>query len=92
MTQYNYLFNCRCLESMGEWGKLNDVVTSQWSQIDENNHLKISRIAAASAWRLNKWAQMTVNVECIEKTTLDGVFYRAVLSIHNEQYDYAQKV
>lgn len=92
MMHYNYLFNCRCLESIGLWTDLNNTVTSQWLRNPESNRIKMSKMAAAATWRLKQWSQMAIYVECIDKKTLDGVFYRAVLSIHDEQYDYAQKV
>jgi len=85
-------FNDRCLESLGQWGKLNNVAASHWLHFPESGREKMSRVAAASAWGLKQWQQMAVYVDFIPRDTMDGAFYRAVLSIHGEQYEYAQKV
>lgn len=82
----------RCLESLGQWGKLNTVAASHWSHFPESGREKMSRVAAAAAWGLKQWEQMSVYVECIPRDTMDGAFYRAVLAIHGEQYEHAQKV
>ncbi|XP_050539572.1 serine/threonine-protein kinase mTOR [Daktulosphaira vitifoliae] len=81
----------RCLESLGQWGKLSNVAASHWLHFPENGREKMSRVAAAAAWGLNQWQQMSVYVECIPRDTMDGAFYRAVLSIHGEHYERAQK-
>jgi len=80
------------LESLGQWGKLNDVAASHWLHFPESGREKMSRVAAASAWGLKQWQQMAIYVDFIPRDTMDGAFYRAVLSIHGEQYEHAQKV
>lgn len=77
---------------MGQWGKLNNVAAYHWLHFPESGREKMSRVAAAAAWGLKQWQQMAVYVECIPRDTMDGAFYRAVLSIHVEQYERAQKV
>lgn len=77
---------------MGQWGKLNNVAASHWLHFPESGREKMSRVAAAAAWGLKQWQQMSVYVECIPRDTMDGAFYRAVLSVHGEQYEHAQKV
>uniref|UniRef100_A0A2H8U2W2 Serine/threonine-protein kinase TOR n=1 Tax=Melanaphis sacchari TaxID=742174 RepID=A0A2H8U2W2_9HEMI len=81
----------RCLESLGEWGKLNNVAASHWAHFPESGREKMSRLAAAAAWGLKQWQQMAIYVDFIPRDTMDGAFYRAVLSIHGEQYEHAQK-
>lgn len=52
----------------------------------------MSRMAAASAWGLEQWSNVEKYVQCIPKETMDGSFYRAVLSIHNKDYHVAKQV
>lgn len=86
------MFDDRCLESLGQWEKLNNVAALHWSNFPESGREKMSRVAAAAAWGLKQWQQMETYVQCIPRDTMDGAFYRAVLSIHGEQYEHAQKV
>lgn len=86
------MFNVRCLESLGQWDKLNDVAESHWSHFPEVGREKMSRCASVAAWVLKDWPKMGAYVDCIPRDTMDGAFYRAILSIHGEQYEYAQKV
>lgn len=82
----------RCLESLGQWDKLNNVAEFHWSHFPDNGREKMSRGASVAAWVLKDWQKMGIYVDCIPRDTMDGAFYRAILSIHGEQYEYAQKV
>ncbi|KOX79033.1 Serine/threonine-protein kinase mTOR [Melipona quadrifasciata] len=82
----------RCLEALGEWGQLHDVATKQWSHQNDETKQKMARMAAAAAWGLNQWESMEKYVSLIPKDTQDGAFYRAVLAIHDEQYDIAHQL
>ncbi|KMQ92782.1 serine threonine-protein kinase mtor [Lasius niger] len=83
----------RCLEALGEWGQLHEVATKQWSsnQCDDIKQ-RMSRMAAAAAWGLGQWESMQKYVSLIPKDTQDGAFYRAVLAIHDEQYNVAHQL
>lgn len=82
----------RCLEALGEWGQLHDVATRQWADESDENKQRMSRMAAAAAWGLGQWESMEKYVNFIPKDTQDGAFYRAVLAIHDEQYDVAHQL
>lgn len=82
----------RCLKYLGQWDQLNVEAASNWSLYSVSEQVKTSSFAAAAAWSLKEWDQMTDYVEHIPKDTLDGAFYRAVLSIHEKQFEPAQKV
>lgn len=77
---------------MGQWEKLNSVAAFHWQHFPEIDREKMSRVAASAAWGVKQWQQMSEYIECIPRDTMDGAFYRAVLSIHGEQYERAQKV
>ncbi|XP_046427062.1 serine/threonine-protein kinase mTOR [Neodiprion fabricii] len=82
----------RCLEALGEWGQLHDVATRQWANENDENKQRMSRMAAAAAWGLGQWESMEKYVNFIPEDTQDGAFYRAVLAIHDEQYDVAHEL
>nr|CAD7398438.1 unnamed protein product [Timema poppensis] len=82
----------RCLEALGEWGQLHSVANQHWNQLKDDGRQRMSRMAAAAAWGLGQWDSMEQYVNCIPRDTQDGAFYRAVLSVHREQYSTAQQL
>ncbi|XP_043266889.1 serine/threonine-protein kinase mTOR isoform X2 [Venturia canescens] len=82
----------RCLEALGEWGQLHEVATKQWSQQTDETKQRMARMAAAAAWGLGQWESMEKYVSLIPKDSQDGAFYRAVLAIHDEQYNVAHQL
>ncbi|KAJ8946331.1 hypothetical protein NQ318_004221 [Aromia moschata] len=80
----------RCLEALGEWSALNEVVESKYSLLSDDNRQKAYRLAAASAFGLHNWDSMERYVNIIPQDSQDGAFYRAILAIHKEQYRVAQ--
>lgn len=78
---------------MSQWDNLNNMVASNnWKYLPESQPEKLSVIATANAWKLKNWQQMEVYVESISQNTFNGAFYRAILNIHKENYDFGQKV
>lgn len=82
----------RCLEALGEWGQLHEVAMRQWSSHTQETKQRMARMAAAAAWGLNQWESMENHVALIPKDSQDGAFYRAVLAIHDEQYNLAHRL
>lgn len=80
----------RCLEALGEWNSLHEVVERRFDYLETDKQQKAGRLAAAAAWGLHHWDSMERYVKVIPRDTQDGAFYRAILSIHKEQYDEAQ--
>ncbi|XP_026495613.1 serine/threonine-protein kinase mTOR [Vanessa tameamea] len=83
----SYLGEMRCFEALGEWVKLYHTVSKRWVKMSDDEKFKSARLAAASAWGLNEWDSMTNYVNFLPENSQDGAFYRAVLNIHNEDYD-----
>lgn len=71
---------------------LNDVANKQWDWFSETDRERMSRMAAAAAWGLGQWNAMDRYVNCIPRDTTDGAFYRAVLSVHSDQFHAAASV
>ncbi|XP_058788970.1 serine/threonine-protein kinase mTOR isoform X2 [Phymastichus coffea] len=82
----------RCLEALGEWGQLHEVAMTQWASHSQETKQRMARMAAAAAWGLNQWESMQRYVALIPEDSQDGAFYRAVLAIHDEQYDLAHRL
>ncbi|KAL1122375.1 hypothetical protein AAG570_003780 [Ranatra chinensis] len=82
----------RCMEALGDWDQLQTLASAQWNQVGDSGREKMSRMAAAAAWGLEHWESMERYVCCIPKDTMDGAFYRAVLAVHNQQYEVAEQL
>ncbi|XP_059613044.1 serine/threonine-protein kinase Tor [Phlebotomus argentipes] len=82
----------RCLEAMGEWEELGKVVNDKWETLGEEGQSRAGRLAAVATWGLQDWERMHEYVSCIPEDTQDGAFYRAVLSVHYENYENAQRL
>lgn len=52
----------------------------------------MSRVSAAAAWAMGQWDAMEKYTNFIPRETQEGAFYRAVLSIHKNDYQNAQEV
>lgn len=81
----------RCLEALGEWTDLHDVVENNFTLLSEDNKQKASRLAAAASFGRRDYESMERYVNVISRDTQDGAFYRAILAIHKEDYEIAQK-
>eukprot|EP01116_Phalansterium_solitarium_P018594 TRINITY_DN4988_c0_g1_i2.p1 TRINITY_DN4988_c0_g1~~TRINITY_DN4988_c0_g1_i2.p1 ORF type:complete len:2361 (-),score=824.80 TRINITY_DN4988_c0_g1_i2:390-7472(-) len=81
----------RCLHALGEWDSLAKLCHETWTMSENHHRRAMASRAAAAAWNLGNWDLMSAYVQPIEETDGDGQFFRAVLSIHAEQYDSAQK-
>ncbi|XP_045500390.1 serine/threonine-protein kinase mTOR isoform X2 [Colias croceus] len=77
----------RCFEALGEWTKLYNTVSMWWPQMTDEEKFKAARLAAAASWGLNEWDSMSNYVNFLPENTQDGAFYRAVLNIHNGDYN-----
>lgn len=77
----------RCLEALGEWGKLYETVSDRWPAMNSDEQHKSARLAAAAAWGLKEWDSMAQYVSSLSESTQDGAFYRAVLAIHKGDWE-----
>lgn len=81
----------RCLEALGEWGPLHEIIEQKYSLLTEENRQKTCRLAAASAFGLHNFESLEQHVKFIPQDSQDGAFYRAILAIHKEQVTYFQR-
>lgn len=82
----------KCLEALGQWEEAISICTANWDMMqrsEDKHHSKAAVIAARSAWALNDWKTMGDYVAYLGDDNIDGSFYRAVLAVHQENYEHA---
>lgn len=88
----SYLGQMRCLEALGEWSELSDLANNKWENLGSDGQSRAGRLAAVASWGLQDFEKMSEYVKCIQEETQDGSFYRAVLSVHNGDFENGQKL
>ncbi|KAG8958873.1 phosphatidylinositol kinase- protein kinase tor1 [Tulasnella sp. 419] len=76
----------RCLHALGEWEQLSDAVQSKWVNATHDERQQIAPLAAAAAWSLNQWDLMDDYIAVMKADSADRSFYRAILSVHRNQF------
>ncbi|XP_015781821.1 serine/threonine-protein kinase mTOR [Tetranychus urticae] len=82
----------RCLEALGEWVDLHHLASEIWPQVDSENKQMMARMASTAAWGLEKWDALEEYSDHIKKDTTDAAFYKAVIAVHKEDYQVAQRL
>jgi serine/threonine-protein kinase mTOR len=76
----------RCYHALGEWDQLSTLITENWSKASPDDRREIAPIAAAAAWSLNDWDMMEDYIGAMRNDSSDRAFYRAILSVHQNQF------
>ncbi|EAL66546.1 protein kinase, Atypical group [Dictyostelium discoideum AX4] len=80
----------RCLHALGEWERLSALSSETWkSDINDHTRATIAPLAAAAAWNLVNWDKMDEYVCAMNKDTVEGSFYRAILEVHHDNFTLA---
>ncbi|KAJ8079507.1 phosphatidylinositol kinase- protein kinase tor1 [Marasmius tenuissimus] len=79
----------KCLHALGEWDQLAAQVDDIWDHANNEDRREIGPIAAAAAWSLNEWDSMDDYIATMRSDSPDRAFYRAILSIHQNQFSKA---
>lgn len=79
----------RCLHALSEWEALNANVETKWPTASLDYREELAPMAASSAWVLRKWDQMEDYVASMSAESTDRSFFKAILSVHNNQFDTA---
>lgn len=88
----SYLGQMRCLEALGEWSELSDLASNKWEALGIDGQSRAGRLAAVASWGQQNFEKMSEYVKCIPEDSQDGSFYRAVLSIHNGDFETGQRL
>ncbi|BFF94581.1 serine/threonine-protein kinase Tor [Drosophila madeirensis] len=86
------LGHMRCLEALGDWSELSQVTKHEWEGFGAEARARASPLAAVAAWGLQDWEAMREYVRCIPEDTQDGSYYRAVLAVHHDDFETAQRL
>jgi FKBP12-rapamycin complex-associated protein len=76
----------KCLHALGEWDQLAAQVEENWSNANQEDRREIAPMAAAAAWSLQDWDSMDDYITTMRSDSPDRAFYRAILSVHQNQF------
>ena len=76
----------KCLHALGEWDQLAAQVKQNWSNAKQDDRAEMAPLAAAAAWSLHEWNSMHDYISSMRHDSPDTYFYRAVLSVHQNQF------
>ena len=76
----------KCLHALGEWDQLAIQVQGTWTSAGYEERREISPMAAAAAWSRLDWEAMDEYIGEMRADSPDRAFYKAVLSIHQNQF------
>ncbi|GBE86637.1 Serine/threonine-protein kinase tor2 [Sparassis crispa] len=76
----------KCLHALGEWDELAQRVEENWAKASHEDRREIAPMAAAAAWSLNDWDSMEDYLATMKPDSADRPFYRAILSVHQNQF------
>ncbi|KAH9066494.1 atypical/PIKK/FRAP protein kinase [Lactarius vividus] len=79
----------KCLHALGEWDQLAVQVEEYWATATHEERREIAPMAAAAAWSLNDWESMDDYIATMKVDSTDRAFYRAILSVHQNQFSKA---
>jgi FKBP12-rapamycin complex-associated protein len=61
-------------------------VEESWTNANHDDRREIAPMAAAAAWSLNDWDSMDDFIASMKPDSPDRAFYRAILSVHQNQF------
>ncbi|PFH51827.1 hypothetical protein AMATHDRAFT_58344 [Amanita thiersii Skay4041] len=76
----------KCLHALGEWDQLAAHVEQNWGSANHEEQREIAPMAAAAAWSLHEWESMDNYIQTMKSDSPDRAFYRAILSVHQNQF------
>ncbi|KAG6916802.1 hypothetical protein DXG01_005325 [Tephrocybe rancida] len=76
----------KCLHALGEWDSLSAQVRQLWSNASQDHRREVAPMAAAAAWSLHDWDRMDDYIATMQADSPDRAFYRAILSVHRNQF------
>nr|FAA04053.1 TPA: mechanistic target of rapamycin [Lymnaea stagnalis] len=85
------LAKMRCLEAIGDWNTLHQLALERWPTVSDEIRTGMARMAAVAAWGLGQWDSVEQYMCFIPRTSHDAAFFRAVHSLHLENYQLAQQ-
>ncbi|EOD48942.1 putative phosphatidylinositol 3-kinase tor2 protein [Neofusicoccum parvum UCRNP2] len=81
----------KCLHALGEWDVLSTLAQDKWIHAPQEYRRSIAPLAAAAAWGLGQWELMDQYLSVMKSSSPDWSFFGAILAIHRNQFEEAQK-
>ena len=81
----------RCLHALGEWDALASLTGSTWANSAPEVQRMIAPLATAAAWGQCKWDHMDNYLSSLKRHSPDRSFFGAILALHRNQFNEAQK-
>jgi FKBP12-rapamycin complex-associated protein len=72
----------RCLRALGEWEKLASLAAEVWVTAPSERQHEAAPLAAAAAFHLHRFEQLSQYAAALPVDTVDGAWYRAVVTLH----------
>jgi FKBP12-rapamycin complex-associated protein len=94
----------KCWDALGRWGEIVQLCQREWERLMGNGegggreggrggrqHVqkKVINLAAHACWKLGQWNGMEHFLRYMEDDVVDTAFYRAILALHNEDFEAA---
>jgi serine/threonine-protein kinase mTOR len=79
----------KCLHALNEWDALGQGVEQRWPSASPELRATLAPFAAASAWVLRQWDRMDQYVAAMTSATTERSFFKAIVSVHNNQFETA---
>ena len=82
----------RCLHALGEWSALASFAEDRWPRaVADGKQKLLAPLAASAAWGLHQWESVDRYMTAMKADTPDKSFFGAILAVHRDQFDDAQK-
>ncbi|KAF9172143.1 phosphatidylinositol kinase- protein kinase tor1 [Mortierella sp. AD011] len=82
----------RCLHALGEWSPLSKLGQEKWSLAPPDFRRGMAPFVAAAAWGLGQWELLDDYVSVMQEESPDRAFFKAVLSLHRNEFAMAEKL
>lgn len=80
----------RCLQALGDWGRLATLSHDLWIRSEEGSVRKeIATLAGTAAWHLGRWDQLPAYIDQMEEGGADQEFFRAIHAVHRNDFKQA---
>ncbi|KII85882.1 hypothetical protein PLICRDRAFT_144570 [Plicaturopsis crispa FD-325 SS-3] len=76
----------KCLHALGEWDRLATYVDEYWANANHEDRREVAPMAAAAAWSMHDWDSMDDYISTMKSDSPDRSYYRAILSVHQNQF------
>lgn len=81
----------RSLHALGEWEQLGELASEKWSASKPDVKNSMAPLAAGAAWGLGQWEKIEQYINVMKPQSPDKEFFDAVLNLHRNNFDEAEK-